>query len=218
MKRNVAIVLMCALSVIAFAPGCETAGGSAGAGAGIGALAGGIIGAQSGRAWEGAAIGAAVGAVGGLIAHDVRKRRQKNAQQTYETYDYQPSTGGFQLEMEGASATPDPVAPGSDVNSKFTYAVMGAPGAITVKEQSVIKQDGKVLAKVYEEADEVQDGTYDVEMDVPFPKDVQPGTYTIAHTVSAQNKQTTSNVRVNVVTAKREDGTLERRIEVAAAE
>lgn len=197
-KRVQLVIVALMLSSLVIA-GCETAGGSAGMGAGIGALAGGIIGHQSGHGWEGAAIGGALGALTGLIVHDIKSRQVKNAQQTVQEYNYQPSQG-FRMDMKGGSVTPGTVRPGQRVTSTMQYAVLGTGSGVKVDEKADLRRNGEVVAKLTERTVDRTDGTWENELAIEVPKDAPTGEYVIAQRVSAGGQAYGRDTAFNVTT------------------
>ena len=191
MKKSLSALLVVSMFGMTVMPGCATMEGSAGSGALIGGLAGGIIGNQSGRAIEGALIGALAGAVAGAIIHDVRDRRTRSAQQTYEQYDYQPSQG-LNMNIEGSRVNPSRVPAGNKVEGSVDYAVMGSGNGVNVREQFVLMKGNDVIGEVYSGETPRTDGTFNKSVDIEFPDDTPPGTYRLAHTVTTQNVSRTN--------------------------
>lgn len=170
--------------------GCQTYGQSAGLGAALGAGAGAIIGNQSGHAGEGALIGAALGGLTGLIVHDVRVKseQRRTAQQTYQTYQYQPQQG-YKLYPENASVTPTSVKRGQDVNASVEYALLGAPAeGAQVKETRILKKDNKPVAQLSEEQYKRTDGTWVSTVQFTVPPEAEPGTYQVTHLITIPDK------------------------------
>jgi hypothetical protein len=199
MKKSVAAILTVSVFGMTTMTGCETMGGTAGTGAALGGLAGGVIGHQSGRAIEGAVIGALVGAAAGAIVHDVRERRMRTAQETYQTYDYQPGPGqSLQLNIEDGHIEPTGVRPGRSFESRMDYAVMGAGDGVPVREQFVLLRNDQVLGTVYEGSPVRTDGTYRRTVAVELPADAPTGTYRLANTVSSQGVTRTQNTDFQV--------------------
>lgn len=172
------------LSAVAIA-GCQTAAGSAGAGALLGSVAGGIIGSQSGHTVEGALIGAAVGGLAGLVVHDIKSRRTRTAQQTYQDYDYRPNQG-FRMDMKGGSISPGTVAPGGNVKSTLNYAVLGADtSGVEVAESTILRKDGKDMATLDDRKVNRTDGTWENMIEFQVPKNAEEGDYMLAQSLRA---------------------------------
>ena len=177
-----------ALAMVAGLTGCETTGGAAGLGAAIGAGAGAIIGAQSGHALEGAAIGAAVGAASGAVAHDVRARRSRSAEETATDYNYQPSQGET-LRFEGAEVLPQTVSPGEMVEAKVTYALLGTGGNSNVRESRILMKDGQQVAELASENFSRGDGTWVSSQSFRLPNNQAPGSYQIETVVQTSQSR-----------------------------
>lgn len=161
MKMKTFAVAALALAVVVIlAMGCQTVPRGAGLGGALGAGTGAIIGAQSGHAGEGAAIGAVVGAATGAIASDIRARRTKTAQETAQTYDYQPSQGEV-LKLESVSVLPSQVKRGDMVEASIQYALLGTgQEGVAVRESRTLMQGGQVVAEIGTKSFTRQDGTW----------------------------------------------------------
>jgi hypothetical protein len=178
--------------------GCQTYGESAALGGVLGAGTGAIIGHQSDSAGEGALIGGALGALSGLIAHDVRARKQKSAQDTASQYDYQPAQGAM-LKMEDAQVMPATIQPGGRIDAQIRYVVLGAgAGGATVNEKRLINKDGKAVYEISSQDFTRDDGTWESTQNFFLPKDAQPGQYSLMQTVRMGGNQisATSNFTV----------------------
>jgi hypothetical protein len=193
--------------------GCETAGGSAGAGALAGGALGAIIGHQSGHAGEGALIGAALGGLAGWGIHHARTRQLRNAQQTYQDYNYK-SDDGFKLDMRGASVSPQTVAPGQTVTTKLEYATMGSGNGVNVEQRRVLKKDNEQLVELEREVINRTDGTWESELEFGVPKNATPGTYVVAHGLKAGDSAYERNMEFDVRSANAKSETGEERMVV----
>lgn len=180
--------------------GCETAGGSAGTGALVGGALGAIIGNQSGHAGEGALIGAALGGLAGWGIHAARNRQLKNAQQTYQDYNYK-NDDGFKLDMRGASVSPGTVAPGQSVTTKYEYATMGTGNGVDIEQRRVLKKNNEQLVELEREVISRTDGTWESEMEFGVPKNATPGTYVVSHGVKAGNSAYDRDITFDVKSA-----------------
>lgn len=158
--------------------GCETYGQAGGLGAALGAGTGAIIGHQSGRALEGAAIGAVVGGLAGLVAHDIKARRARTAQETAEAYNYQPAQGE-RLQLERVDVMPASVRPGNEVAAEVQYALLGSGGGIQVRERRALLRGGQVLQEISSESFTRTDGTWVSSQSFRLPNDIGPGAYAV---------------------------------------
>jgi hypothetical protein len=203
MKKSLSILLAVSVSVfgIGAMSGCETMGGTAATGAGLGGLAGGVIGHQSGRAIEGAVIGALVGAAAGAIVHDVRERRMRSAQETYQTYDYQQGQG-LQLNIEETFIEPTEIPHGRTFESRMDYAVLGAGNGVPVREQFVLLRGDQVLGTVYENNPVRTDGTYRKTVRVELPQGAPADTYRLTNSVSAGGINRTRHIDFQVASVE----------------
>ncbi|MEA3364956.1 MAG: hypothetical protein U9Q79_04880 [Candidatus Hydrogenedentes bacterium] len=158
--KTFAVAALALAVVVILAMGCQTVPRGAGLGGALGAGTGAIIGAQSGHAGEGAAIGAVVGAATGAIASDIRARRTKTAQETAQTYDYQPSQGEV-LKLESVSVLPSQVKRGDMVEASIQYALLGTgQEGVAVRESRTLMQGGQVVAEIGTKSFTRQDGTW----------------------------------------------------------
>lgn len=215
--KKIGVFMAAALFAATSFSGCQTTGESAGTGAVVGAIAGAIIGNQSGRAWEGAAIGGAIGALAGLIAHDVKQRQMKTAEETYAENSFEPATDPFTITIKEAEAAPLAVTPGTELNTEFQYAVMGAPGNVTVQERTVFQMAGREK-EIHNTSISRGDGSYFTEMKIPMPAKAPASDCVIKHTVSANGKDDVRTLNLKIVEARLDDGTIERRFQVASVD
>ena len=187
-KRSLALLLVITLALPPLMTGCQTYGESGGLGAASGALIGGVIGHQSGSAIEGALIGGALGGMAGLIAHDVKVRKQRDAQQTMEHYNYQPAQGESLL-LEESFVQPQSIRLGDSFNSTIQYALMGTGAGVEVSEQRTLLQGDRVMAELSTKKFTRQDGTWSSSQSFRLPNNLQPGQYTLVTSVfTAQSK------------------------------
>lgn len=161
MRQKPYVIAMFGLAfVMVLAMGCQTVPRGAGLGGVLGAGTGAIIGAQSGHAGEGAAIGAVVGAATGAIASDIRARRTKSAQETAQTYEYEPAQGEV-LKLESVSVLPSQVKRGDMIEASIQYALLGTgESGVGVRESRTLMQGGQVVAEIGTKSFTRQDGTW----------------------------------------------------------
>jgi hypothetical protein len=175
-KQFAACAMACAVGV--GMTGCETYGQGAGLGAGVGAAAGAIIGHQSGHALEGAAIGAALGGLTGLVAHDIKARKQREAAETAQEYNYEPAQGEM-LRYEGAEVIPNAARPDEMIQSSVTYALLGAGAGVQVQEARVLMRGSEQIAELSNQSFTRTDGTWRSTQDFRLPNNLTRGNYTI---------------------------------------
>ena len=161
MKSKTIVTGALALTVVMIvATGCQTVPRGAALGGALGAGTGAIIGNQSGHAGEGALIGGLVGAAAGAVASDIRARRTKTAQETAQTYDYQPAQGEV-LKLESVSVLPTQVKRGQMVEASIQYALLGTgAGGVAVRESRTLMQGGQVVAEIGTKNFTRDDGTW----------------------------------------------------------
>ncbi|MDZ4859708.1 MAG: YMGG-like glycine zipper-containing protein [Candidatus Hydrogenedentes bacterium] len=187
--------------------GCETAGRSAGLGAAVGAGAGAIIGNQSGNATEGALIGAAIGGLAGWGIHKVKARRTRTAEETAQQHQYDPASG-FKLALtDGSKVTPLNVKPGASATSVLEYAALGTgANGLPVREQFILKKDGKPVKELYDSTTTRTDGTWQSPIEFALPAQAPAGQYIVAQTVSAAGQSAQKDVTFTVTTATSKSG------------
>jgi len=155
--RNAALVVA---FVMILSAGCQTVPRGAALGGVLGAGTGAVIGHQSGHAAEGAVIGGLVGAAAGAVASDIRARRTKTAQETAQTYNYQPSQGEV-LKLESVTVLPSQVKRGDMVEASIQYALLGTGQAgASVRESRSLMQGGQVVAEIGTKSFTREDGTW----------------------------------------------------------
>jgi uncharacterized protein YcfJ len=197
------LALAISAGLIVATVGCQTTGESAGLGALIGAGAGAVIGGIAGDgkgAAIGAAVGAAAGAAGGAIAHDVRESRAERvvtAEQTAETYSYQPSAGQSMV-FEDASVQPAVARRGEFVELRMQYALLGAPEGITITERRIVLKNDKVISQISGEEHVRNDGTWVSTQEFRVPDSWGPGEYEIEQSVSSTRLTVSGRVRLIV--------------------
>lgn len=164
-----------------FAAGCETTGESATAGAVLGAAAGAVVGHQTGRAGEGALIGAAVGGLSGWLIHDAVARKERDAQTTAQTYNYQPAQGEM-LTFENATVLPATVRRGEMATASFQYALMGTGGGVQITETRILRRGDQEIAQLSSKTYTRTDGTWVSSQQFRVNERLEPGQYTLVQT------------------------------------
>ncbi len=166
-------------------------------GAGVGAAGGAVTGGLLGGT-RGAVVGGLLGALaGGAVGHYAYDQK-RDASQTAQAYNYQPSSGTV-LKIENASANPGTVQPGQPVNLQMTYAVMTpSPNQqINVTETRKIMMGDQVVGQPQVNVARAA-GTYTSNVPLTLPSSAQKGTYTVVSTVQAggvtDTRQSTFNV------------------------
>ncbi len=186
MKKSITILLLVALtlSTLIYCSGCQTYGEAAGLGAALGGATGAIIGHQSGHALEGAAIGAVLGGITGLVAHDIKARKAKSAEQTMTEYKYQPGQGE-RLAFERAEVLPNVVTPGNVIETTVQYALLGTgPNGISVTETRSLLKGDQLIADISSSTFNRNDGTWVSSQQFRLPPNLSPGQYTILFRVN----------------------------------
>jgi len=188
MKKQLLLLGIVALCVAVVLAGCQSYGAAAGTGAGIGALTGAIIGHQSGHAGEGALIGAAVGAGAGLIAHDIKVKRARSAEETKAQYGYNESQGEV-LTLETSQALPSTVMRGNMMEATIQYAIMGTGGGVQVRETRTVMRNGGTVSELSSKTFTRTDGTWVSTAQFEVPERWEPGTYTMVQTVQTPSSR-----------------------------
>ncbi len=172
-------------------PGAAVGGG---AGAATGAAAGAVIGKSAGAAVVGGLLGALAGGAIGHYAYDKRKDRQQTAQDL----NFQPSKGGNMIKVENASASPQTVKPGSEVNLITTYGLLTRSQSETpVTETWEITHDGKVVGNPQVHVNR-PDGTYQARIPLRLPENATPGVYNVRSTVKTASGSDTKTTQFRV--------------------
>ncbi len=179
------LVSVLLLTSCLFISGCQTYGEAAGLGAGIGSVAGAIIGHQSGHTLEGAAVGAVLGGLAGLVAHDIKVRQAKSAQQTAAEYNYQ-SGQGEKIVFERAEVLPPAVTPGNEIESSIQYALLGAGSGVQVTETRILMKGSQIIAELSSSTMTRTDGTWVSSQKFRLPANLTPGEYSILTRVSTR--------------------------------
>lgn len=184
MRIGKPLALVAALVLVL--PGCDflREHKKAAVGAGLGALAGAGIGYAVGEK-EGALAGALLGALAGGAYGEYLHRKDKSAQQTYRDRGYQPNEG-VKVEVIGAGAEPNTVAPGQQVTLEATYALM-APNVnqeINVLETRLVTLNGVEVARKPVQIARTP-GTYTSKVPLVLPPTATRGTYQYSVTVAA---------------------------------
>ncbi len=165
----------------------------AGAGAATGAAAGAVIGKSAGAAVVGGLLGALAGGAIGHYVYDKRKDRQQTAQDL----KFQPSKGNM-IKVENASASPQTVKPGSEVNLNTTYGVLTRSQSETpVTEKWEITHNGKVVGNPQIHVKR-PDGTYEARLPLRLPENATPGLYNVRSTVKTASGSDTKTTQFRV--------------------
>jgi len=168
-------------------PGCQTTGDGAMLGAGLGAALGAAIGGQNGNAAEGALIGAAAGAAFGAVASEVRQQRIANRAQVEAEYRQAgkpvPSTPVAQ--MESIAMASNALQPGDTLHVQGQYLVLNAPTGSQPAGMLHLKKNGRTVQSTPFTPDRECRGLVDMQM--PLPQDLSPGTYTVEFAVQNGN-------------------------------
>jgi hypothetical protein len=190
-RRIVSLIVIFSFVIALF--GCASvpeehkgAATGAGIGAATGALAGALLGSKGAKT-EMAVLGGVLGALaGGAIGH-YAVDKQRDARQTAQAYNYQPSRGTM-VRIENSAALPKTVRQGEQVVIKMTYALLGAGAGqgLEVTETREIRHKGELFGKP-EMRVVREDGTYTSSMPVTIPSNAADGTYTVVTTVRAGN-------------------------------
>ena len=190
MKRVLAAMLC--VTLLALTAGCGTThteqGASTGAltGAGAGALMGALIGGDASSALIGAAVGAAVGAFAGAMIGQYMDRQERNAAQTAQMYNYQPTQGAV-IRVEEVRVEPEVIVPGRPSRLVMTYAILepdpGRRVAVTERRQIISGQE--MLKEIGPKVVDRVPGTYYSEQEVTFPKNLPQGRYAMKGVVES---------------------------------
>ncbi|MCX8064789.1 MAG: glycine zipper family protein [Candidatus Hydrogenedentes bacterium] len=179
------LLLALVLSSSIYWCGCQTYGEAAGLGAAVGSVAGAVIGHQSGHALEGAAVGAVLGGLAGLVAHDIKVRQAKSAQQTAAEYNYQASQGE-KLLFERAEVLPPTTTPGNMIESTIQYALLGTGSGVQVTESRTLVKGNQVIAELSTSTMTRTDGTWVSSQQFRLPPNLTPGEYSILTRVTTR--------------------------------
>lgn len=182
---NSMLILILILPPCIHFSGCQTYGEAAGLGAAIGGVTGAVIGHQSGHALEGAAVGAVLGGLAGLVAHDIKVRQAKSAQQTAAEYNYQPSQGE-RLLFERAEVLPPVTTPGNMIEATIQYALLGTGSGVQVTESRTLMRGNQVIAELSTSTMTRTDGTWVSSQQFRLPPNLTPGEYSILTRVTTR--------------------------------
>lgn len=185
--------------------GCATQGGTdqimgstigavvgAGAGCGLGFLLGG----NAAGCVKGAISGGVVGAVtgwGAVKLNQYQAEPVRSAKADQRMYPMTPSVNSAQVKIRKGTSTPHRVKPGGTVKLSTDYSVTLPPNMQTtpVMERWVLMKDGTSLADLPQQNSQRHSGGWVAEARIPIPKEADPGTYVIEHTVQAGNSYDT---------------------------
>lgn len=195
-NRNVFIgLVLCPILLT----GCATQGGTdqikgAGTGAFLGAAAGCglgfLLGGNAAGCVKGAITGGVVGAVTGWGAVKLSQYQAepvRTAKADQRMYPMTPQVDSAQVKIRKGTSTPNKVKPGNSVKLSMDYSVTLPPNMQTtpVTERWVLMKDGKQLADLPQQNSQRNSGGWVAEATIPIPKEADPGTYVIEHTVQA---------------------------------
>lgn len=187
MKTKILAIVLC-IALVLPVLGCETVSERPGTatGAGVGGAAGAIAGAAigdggAGQAVVGGLLGALIGGAIGYYAYD----RDRDADETSRVYNYSPAEGNL-INIEEASAVPQTVRPGDEVNLRMTYAVLtpDRAGETQVTEIREIRHNGELVGRPSVTVART-DGTYTSTIPLRLPPNADPGTYQVTETVES---------------------------------
>ena len=168
----------------------------------IGAGAGGLLGALVGKnnPLVGAAIGVAVGALAGMAIGYYLDKKEKDAVQTAQELNYQPSQGTM-VKVEDVRMEPETVRGGDTSKLVVTYALAdGDPNkTMKVKETRQIWSGDQQLKEIGPVTKSRNAGTYVTEQEVTFPKDLPEATYTLHGKVEVAGKASAKKSNFQVV-------------------
>lgn len=157
----------------------------AGIGAASGALAGAFLGGEGSRT-QGALLGGLAGALVGGVIGNYTVDQKRDASDTSNRYDYNPSAGVL-VRIESTSISPDRVYPGDRVDLRATYAVMApqSNSRIAVTEIREIRFNGELVGNPQVNTDHIA-GTYDSNVPLFLAGDAKRGTYQVITTIKTQ--------------------------------
>ena len=171
----------------------------AGGGALIGAAAGCLIaipfGGASGCA-KGAIAGGVVGAVTGwgvVKLNQYKAEPVRTAKADQRMYPMIKPVDSAQVKIRKGTSTPHRVKPGGTVKLSTDYSVTLPQNMQTtpITEHWVLMKDGKPLTDLPPQNSQRSSGGWVAEASIPIPKEAEPGTYVIEHTVQAGNSYDT---------------------------
>jgi hypothetical protein len=191
---TIATAVLLAVSLV----GCATDSGyydparSAGAGAlggaATGAAVGSIIGAATGHAgtgaWVGAAAGGVLGGVGGALYASHRNSEIRSSQAAAQAYQYKGQ--GNVVSIDYASATPNAVRPGQQVNLGMNYTILtpsNAPVSLTVVRE--VLYGNTAVGAPNQLSVTNSNGSYTDSMDFTVPNNAPAGNYTVINRVTS---------------------------------
>jgi len=179
-------LLGCASPSGTYNPGQSTATGALG-GAAAGAAIGSIIGAATGSpgtgAWVGAATGAVAGGVGGALYARHMNQQMRNRQMAAQQYSYTPSRGVL-VDVSQATAMPNAVRPGQDVDMSMTYTILNpdnTPAKVTLYRE--VRLNGQTVGQPNTVQVMNQNGTFQDRVAFTVPPVAGPGLYTVSNRV-----------------------------------
>jgi uncharacterized protein YcfJ len=198
--RKIAVGLLCVF-VLALPISCADMSATQTGGL-IGAGTGGLLGSLIGKDKPllGAAIGVAVGALAGMAIGYYIDKKEKNATETAQALNHQPSQGTV-IKVEDVRMEPETVRGGDTSKLVVTYALADSDPnkTVQVKETRQIWSGDQQLKQIGPVSKNRNAGTYVTEQEVTFPKDLPEATYTLRGTVEAAGKASTKKSNFQVV-------------------
>jgi len=160
----------------------------AGIGAATGAVAGALL-AGDGSRTQGALLGGLAGALVGGAVGNYTVDQKRDAADTSNRYDYNPSAGVL-VRIESTSISPERVYPGDRVDLRATYAVMApqSNSRIAVTEIREIRFNGALVGNPQINTDHIA-GTYDSTVPLFLSNDAKRGTYQVITTITTQESR-----------------------------
>jgi hypothetical protein len=172
-------------------------------GAGIGMVSGAALGCLIGFAaggGKGCAMGAGIGAATGTIAgwgvvklNQYKAEPVRTAKADQRMYPMIKPVDSAQVKIRKGTSTPHRVKPGGTVKLSTDYSVTLPQNMQTtpITEHWVLMKDGKPLTDLPPQNSQRSSGGWVAEASIPIPKEAEPGTYVIEHTVQAGNSYDT---------------------------
>lgn len=117
-----------------------------------------------------------------------------DAGSTREDLDYQKDSGLI-LRLNNSDVTPPRVRTGEKVVVSVQYALVGAPNeGINVEEARLLWFKGEQLAKLNEDVERRESGTWESTLSFRVPDVAESGTYEIIQKLRAEEKKVTASV------------------------
>lgn len=150
--------------------------------------AGVAVGALTGSAWAGVGTAAGCGAIA-IAINSYKATQVRTVAEDQKLYGYglnKPITSTT-VKIRNASSTPNQIKLGQSVTVNTEYSVMvpNSGQQVEVTEISTLKKDGGVLFKSENKPAMRSAGGWNMEIEIPIPKDAEPGTYVIEQRIKA---------------------------------